>query len=167
MSTAKSESRYEYGITGSHCWTWRSRISTWDIVCPGIRDINVLSPLQIDVTTRQTHHLTFKASFCTALLPLGRSRLGAAFPTTRHWPSLYTVRPLVLAIDDRTLKRLHTTRCNSVHARHWHCSSHAKPRRGQPSFFSVLSSMLCSALSSRLFKRIYTPHYGYQTFVHL
>jgi hypothetical protein len=61
------------------------------------------------VTIRQAHHLTFKAGFVTALLPLGRSRLGAAFPTTRHRPSLYTDRPIVLAIDDRTLKRLHST----------------------------------------------------------
>ena len=33
----------------------------------------------------------------------------AAFPTTCHRPLLYADRPVVLAIDDRTLKRLHST----------------------------------------------------------
>ena len=40
-------------------------------------DSSVLPPLQIDVTTRQAHHLTFKAGFATVLLPLGQLCLGA------------------------------------------------------------------------------------------
>jgi len=162
-STGSRVSTAEHGDHG---------LPTCGIVCPGIRDISVLPSLQIDVTTWQVHHLTFKAGFATALLPLGRSCLGAAFPTTRHRPSLYTIRPNVLAIDDRILKRLHlilaiTTHCNYVQAEHL-CActqysmlacSHAKPQRRPTTLFSVLSS--------RLFRFIYTPHFMYQTFVHL
>ena len=122
------------------------------ILCPDIRDMfsSALPPFQKDVTTRQPLQLTFKA-------------VSPARPTNLSFYSagLWRVVGKAASRRDRPsgINAAPESACTEMHR--------VVISRIESSLFSVRSASLFTVLSCRLFRCIYTPHTGYQTFVRL
>ena len=133
------------------------------IVCPDKRDkrrqpnSSALSPFQKDVTTRQPQPAHIQSSLSgeddgTVIL----QRRSVACSGEGGIKARSTERQRCSAVS------LHALRWSACTEMHRVVSS-----RIESSIFSVRSASLFTVLSCRLFRCIYTPHSGYQTFVRL